>query len=276
MQNYAYQWLARRIQALCGLNYLHQLDTLEGKIAKRLAELGLSPLEYGERLSRDARELDKAIELLTINETYFYREESQFELFREEILPQWRREHARRPLRIWSAACSTGDEPYTLAMMVMESGLYGPGEVEILATDINKKVLLAAQRGWYPERSLSFRRIPSRLLERYFDRTAGGYQLRDSIRRMVQFKQLNLLDQAAVRAMGPVDLIFCRNVLIYFDAPTTQQVVSGFWDILQPDGSLFLGHAESIIGLNLPFRTIQAGNAFYYRKEVTKCANTES
>ncbi|MFC4767210.1 CheR family methyltransferase [Effusibacillus consociatus] len=255
--------LGQLIYDHCGLNYLQNLPSLESKISKRTNELGMSIWEYTRHLEQNSQEWDVVVELLTINETYFCREENQLEVFQSIILPQLT---GKNLIRIWSAACSTGEEPYTLAMMVAETGFIPLDAVEILATDINKKVLQTAKQGWYSKRSLSFRRMPEHLLEKYFVERDEGYQVVDSIRNRVRFRYLNLLDQDEMERFGEFDVIFCRNVLIYFDRTAIQKVVSSFYDRLAPEGSLFLGHAESITGMNTGFETIHTEKSFYYRK----------
>ncbi len=269
MVNMALRQLGQLIYDHCGLNYLQNLSSLESKIAKRTNELGMSIWEYTRHLEQNPAEWDIAVELLTINETYFCREENQLEVFQSMILPQLT---SKNPIRIWSAACSTGEEPYTLAMMVAETGFIPLDAVEILATDINKKVLQTAQQGWYAKRSLSFRRMPEHLLNKYFVERDEGYQVIDSIRSRVQFRSFNLLDLDDMEKLGEFDVIFCRNVLIYFDRIAIQKVVSRFFDRLAPEGALFLGHAESITGMNTGFETVHTEKSFYYRKGVSSFA----
>lgn len=263
MVNMALRQLGQMIYDHCGLNYLQNLPSLDSKISKRTNELGMSIWEYIRHLEHEPREWDIVVELITVNETYFCREENQLEVFQSIILPQLT---SKNPIRIWSSACSTGEEPYTLAMTVAETGFIPLDAVEILATDINKKVLQTAKQGWYSKRSLSFRRMPEHLLKKYFVERDEGYQVIDSIRNRVQFRHLNLLDLNEMEKLGEFDVIFCRNVLIYFDRITIQKVVSSFFDRLVPEGSLFLGHAESITGMNTGFETIHTEKSFYYRK----------
>ena len=160
--------LSQIIFDYCGLGYTDRLSTLEQKLRKRVTELGLSYEEYYDYLKKYPLEWEVIVELLTINETYFYREENQLIECCSIVLPKMKEKVGNRPLRIWCAACSSGDEPYTLAMMIQESGNFPPGTVEIIATDINKKVLQKAEKGWYHRGSFAFRRIPEKLLKKYF------------------------------------------------------------------------------------------------------------
>jgi chemotaxis protein methyltransferase CheR len=268
MQDIGLDKLSQMIYEYCGLRYFDRMSILKGKTSKRLGELGLSYLEYCAYVKKNVSEMDILVELLTINETYFYREENQLVECCSILLPQLKERLMDRPIRIWSAACSTGEEPYTIGMLIKETGLFRAGQVEIIATDINKKVLQKAQKGWYHRSSFAFRRIPEHLLEKYFSIEEGGYQIKDSIRNMVQFRHLNLLNEEKVRQIGMVDIIFCRNVLIYFDQETTKRVIRHLHLNLFNDGYLFLGHAESITEMGLGFKKVDSDKTFYYRKEL--------
>lgn len=265
----ALRHLSQMIYDYCGLNFFNNMQSLETKISKRMKELGMSIWDYIRHLEQNAQEWDIVAELLTINETYFFREENQLEVLQSVILPQLA---GKDQIRIWSSACSTGEEPYTLAMLVAESGLIPLDSIEILATDINKKVLQTAKQGWYSKHSLSFRRMPEQLLEKYFVERDEGFQVINPIRNRVRFQYLNLLDREEMEKLGKFDVIFCRNVLIYFDKVVIQKVVSSFYDRLVPEGSLFLGHAESITGMDTGFTAIHTEKSFYYRKEESSYA----
>ncbi len=267
MEDIGLERLSHMIKDYCGLSFNERLSTLKKKVSNRVEELGVSFCEYCDYLIRYPLEWDIMIELVTINETYFYREENQLIECSEVVLPLLKKRRFGRPLRIWSAACSTGEEPYTLAMLIQETGLFPPGAVEIIATDINKKVLDKANKGWYHQGSFAFRRIPENLLSKYFTPKDSGYQIRDSIKKMVKFQYLNLLNQQKTAQIGEVDVIFCRNVLIYFDQETTKQVIGSLHKNLSQDGFLFLGHAESITDTDLGFQKACSDKTFYYRKE---------
>ncbi|MDQ0199590.1 CheR family methyltransferase [Neobacillus ginsengisoli] len=262
--------LSQIIHDYCGLSYTDRLPMLKEKISKRLTELGLTYWEYCRYLNMKPLEWEVLVELLTINETYFYREENQLNECCSLVLPKIKEKKSDRPLRIWSAACSTGEEPYTLAMLIQETGVFPPGSVEIIATDINKKVLQKAKNGWYHHGSFAFRRIPENLLKKYFSDQNGGYQINHTTKKMVQFQHLNLLNHETVEQIGKVDVIFCRNVLIYFDQDTTKKVIHHLHRNLTPGGFLFLGHAESITDMALGFQKVDSGKTFYYRKEPDK------
>lgn len=259
--------LSQMIYEFCGLRYTDRLSSLEAKTEKRIKELSLSYIEYCEHLKMSPMEWDTLIEILTINETYFYREENQLNECCLNVLPQLKKHIRNRPIRIWSAACSTGEEPYTLAMLIQETGQFPQGTVEIIATDINKKVLQKAEKGWYHRRSFAFRRIPEKLLKKYFSDNQGGYQINESIQKMVKFQHINLINNSKTNQIGQLDVIFCRNVLIYFDQETTKRVIRNLHQNLTNGGYLFLGHAESITDLEMGFKKVDSNRTFYYRKE---------
>ena len=257
--------IASFIYEYCGIDFMQNLSNLNGKIAGRLKELGLTHWEYYGYLRVEKDEWDKLIELITIHETYFYREENTLEEFKNVILPEFKDRTISNPLRIWCAACSTGEEPYTLAMLCDESGIFQEGEVEILASDIEKIVLSKASLGLYHKKSFSFRSIPKRLLDNYFEPYEDSYKVINSIQNMVEFKHLNLLNGNLIEKIGKVDIIFCRNVLIYFDKQAIKNLANSFYELLNPCGYLFLGHSETINGLNTKFKTIYKESVFYYR-----------
>jgi chemotaxis protein methyltransferase CheR len=268
MQDQGLIKLSQMIYDFCGLRYSDRLQTLKEKMLKRFTELNLTAWEYCGYLTRTPSEWDITVEILTINETYFYREENQLNECCSLILPQLKEKARYRPIRIWSAACSTGEEPYTLAMLIQETGKFLPGSVEIIATDINKKVLQKAQTGWYHQGSFAFRRIPENLFQKYFVAKDNGFEVNEATKKMVRFQHLNLLDENKAAQIGEVDIIFCRNVLIYFDQETTKQVIRRFHRNLANGGYLFLGHAESITDMNIGFTKVDSVKTFYYRKEM--------
>ncbi|AGC68768.1 chemotaxis protein methyltransferase 2 [Thermoclostridium stercorarium subsp. stercorarium DSM 8532] len=258
--------LAELIYEYCGIDFSKSLSSLEAKISERLNELGLSCWEYGGYLRVEPKEWDMLIELITVNETYFFREENLLAEFQKTVLPQYKDRTPENPLRIWCSACSSGEEPYTLAIIAEETGLFQTGAVEIIASDINKKVLEKAISGSYNKKSFSFRTMPKEMLEKYFVSAEEEYVIRDSVRAMVDFRCINLMDKDIAERIGKVDIIFCRNVLIYFNKEAINKVINSLYDVLNDGGYLFLGHAETITGMNTGFETIYTPSAFYYRK----------
>lgn len=255
-QSFALKYLAQIVYDYCGLNFRENLSSLQSKISNRLMELDLSVWRYSKYLEEVANEWDVLIELLTINETYFFREEQQLLEYRKII------SSLNRPIKVWSAACSTGEEPYTLAMLATDLG----ANVDIIATDINTHVLDHAKKAQYKKKSLSFRRTTELDLNDYFDETNDFYCVKELIKNKVSFGKLNLLNDQDVRSIGMVDIIFCRNVLIYFDKYKIEQTIHALYNQLRPDGYLFLGHSESIRDIAVNLKTIQTPSTFYYQK----------
>lgn len=200
--------------------------------------------------------------VLSNNETYFLRERAQLDVLVNEVLPECARSGR---LRVWSAACSTGEEPFTIAMMLLDARRMSTAQMTIEATDLSPRALEKATTGFY--RELSFRATPPDIVQRYFRPFQNGFFINDDVKRMVHFSRLNLLDERAVAAMGPQDAIFCRNVLIYFDKPTQKRVVEAFARALRPGGFLFLGHAESIMRLTDLYEPVITQKAIYYRRK---------
>ncbi|MCI3923712.1 protein-glutamate O-methyltransferase CheR [Paenibacillus sp. TRM 82003] len=255
--------LATMIYEHCGIQYMDNLYSLSSKLQTRLNALQLSCSEYIDYLRRTPEEWEPLIEAVTINETYFFREDGQLQELVTNVLP----ELSERPIvRIWCAACSTGEEPYSIAMTIAESGILPLSRVEVYATDINRKVLRVAERGYYDSRSMCFRRTTEEMKAKYFVPEGQGYRVRDEIRAAVRFGRLNLVSPTERSPVPIVDAIFCRNVLIYFDQPTIRNVIARLSERLTEGGHLFLGHAESISGLASEFRTVNAPTTFYYRK----------
>jgi len=268
--------LAELIYDRCGIDFLKNLSSLEAKVQERFKKLGLSCWEYGGYVRAEPKEWDVLIELITVNETYFFREENLLEQFHKVILPKYKDHTSDNPLRIWCAACSSGEEPYTLGMLVKETGLFQSGAVQIIASDINKKVLNKAKSGLYNKRSFSFRKMPKGALDKYFIELDEEYRIKDTIMDMVDFRYMNLFDENIAGKIEKSDIILCRNVLIYFDVKAIQKIVNAFSDILKPNGYLFLGHAETITGLEHDLAPIYTENTFYYRKGANPlCSNME-
>lgn len=244
--------------------------SIERRLRERLAALQLETFdEYYQYLRYHAdavAELERALELLTTNETYFFREEYQLRAFRDEILPEVRSRaeaSGSKRLAIWSAGCSTGEEAYTLAMMIADSGQYHDWEVRIFGNDISRRVLSTARKGVYT--GASFRVMPP-AYEPYFDDVPGGRQVKPHIRAMCHFGYLNLLDRAKAAIVGKVDAIFCRNVLIYFDQEARRRVIETFYERLNPGGYLMLGHSESLLNLSTAFELVHLSTDLVYRR----------
>jgi chemotaxis protein methyltransferase CheR len=265
-----FQLLRDLINEHCGLLFDdHNQYIVERRLGPRLEALSLSNFtDYYRHLrySPDRRlELEEIVERLTTNETYFFRERYQLDAFQYEILPAiWRGEKRGRRLSVWSAGCATGEEAYTIAMLIVETGMFSNWEVRVFGNDISRKVLAGARRGVYGK--ASFRQTEERLLRRYFKPFEGKFQVVDEIKSMVSFGQLNLLEEHTLALLGEVDIIFCRNVLIYFDAESRKRVVATFHRKLTSGGYLLLGHTESLLNLSTAFQLVHLENDMVYRK----------
>jgi chemotaxis protein methyltransferase CheR len=247
---------------------------LEGRLGKRLQLLGIETFEEYYRLVKYApqgkAELRHLYEAVTINETYFFRNESQFQVFQDILVPELlaRKRTGEKPLlRVWSAASSSGEEAYTIAMIYLErlKPRYPDLEIEILGTDINQAVLEQARRGVY--REYSVRAMPPPYVERYLRHENQRYIVREDIRRLVQFDYLNLMDRSAIHHLRHFDVIFCCNVLIYFDHKSKVQVVSSLYDAMTRGGFLFIGHAETLHGISSAFKLLNFPKTVAYQKE---------
>jgi chemotaxis protein methyltransferase CheR len=242
---------------------------LQKRLSPRAKELNFDSFQkYFYFLQYDPRadaEFDQIYDLVTTNETYFFREPAQLAAFAEEIVPDILSHKSIRKIRIWSAGCSSGEEPYSIAMLLQESGLYGHAMFEIFASDINQMVLAKARRGTYRENA--FRATDPAVRERYFTREAdGAWRISDDIRNRVSFGRLNLYDEPRVSLLGHVDIIFCRNVIIYFDDASKRVVVGSFYNRLVDGGYLLLGHSESLISLSTQFKLRHLKNDMVYQK----------
>jgi chemotaxis protein methyltransferase CheR len=258
------------IEAYCGISY--GLDSgffLERRLGPRLEALGIASFrEYYHYLRYDPggpAELEELVERITTHETYFFREQYQLEAFTEEILPDLERRLADRSrLSVWSAGCSTGEEAYTLAMLILESGRFRDWAVRVFGSDISRKVLATARSALYGPSS--FRVTEAATQRRYFQEASGKSRLRDEVRNLCSFGQLNLLQTERYRVLGPVDVIFCRNVLMYLSHPARHRVVEAFYDQLSPGGWLLLGHSESLLNVTTRFDLANLEKDLVYRK----------
>ncbi len=250
-----YQKLAQLVYRLAGIHLGEsKKELLRARLAKRLRHLGCRDVkDYILRLESDSsgQELVSFLDVITTNKTDFFREPQHFEFLAREILPKLDKLCGPgTPLRIWSAACSTGEEPYTLAMVLKENGsLWERRGVFLLASDLSTKVLEQAKRGVYANERVAD--LPRQILTRYFQRGTNAWEghvrIRPDLRQMAQFKRINLMDD--FESEKSFHLIFCRNVMIYFDKPTQERLVEKFFHCLVPGGYLFVGHSESLTGI---------------------------
>jgi chemotaxis protein methyltransferase CheR len=249
---------------------IHFDSSRERFFSTRVSEhLHARGLTNGTELLRGLRksnvEYEALLEKLLTQETTFFRYPAIFEAFEKRVLPEL---HAKkfwknpRTLRVWSAGCSTGEEPYSIAITILDSlSLAEAWDVEILATDVGRQALKHAERAVYSGRGLSS--VSDRQLAGHFSAVAGGHQVKPRTRKIVSFVQMNLASPVYV---GKMDLIFCMNVLIYFSEERRRALVQRFYDALEPGGYLFLGHSESISKMPVKFQAIVLGDCILYRK----------
>ncbi|MDY6990365.1 MAG: CheR family methyltransferase [Thermodesulfobacteriota bacterium] len=259
------------IKRYAGISYSRQkLPTLQRKLAARLTHLGLGTfISYYRYLLHDksgAEELRELVNTITVDQTEFFRHARQFELLANIVLPQMERQkQGRKKLRIWSAGCATGQEAYSIAMVVNDAfGSDKSWDIKILASDIDTGGLRLAQRGKYPGHCIEH--VPQEYVDKYLDKGTGGdagfYTVKQVLKEMILFRRLNFTD-GRFPFMTPVDIIFCRNVLIYFDGELKTRLIDRFFRILQRDGFLCLGASESLIGLDERFALV--GHSTYQK-----------
>lgn len=247
----------------------NQKYLLESRLQGRLQERRLTSFEdYYNYLrfdpSRD-KELVAVFSLVTTNETYFYRDLPQLDAFMKTVVPHLMETNkATKQCRLWSAACSTGDEAYTLALMLMEHPPLVNWSIDILATDISDAVLDFARAGVYDAHAL--RHVPAALLRKHFTEQKGRYALSALVKSRVKFMNLNLYDRPRLMLVRGMDAVFCRNCLIYCDDKAKQQIVTDLHAALKPNGYLIMGFSESISKQSEQFRTIHSGRSVVYQK----------
>lgn len=250
--------------------------SLERRLRERLTVRGLASYgDYYQLLTYSPlahEEWEEASDLLTTHETYFFREDYQLRAFKNELLPMLaEKNQARKRLHVWSAGCSTGEEAYTIAMLVLESGLFEGWEIRIYGSDLSKKCIALARRGIYGPTSLRATTEDAR--RAWFmphPKPEGGGPLSLSVspvvRALCHFGQMNLLDDERTHLVGRCDVIFCRNVLIYFDAAGRKRVIEMFHERLLQGGVLLLGHAESLLNVSTAFELLHLKEDLVYRK----------
>lgn len=257
--------LSGLVEEICGIRMPEaKRHMLEYRLAKRLRALGVRSFRDYYRLlterDDDAEELVRMIDAVTTNKTEFFREPAHFSFLAERVLPGFLRTVAGKPVNLWSAGCSSGEEPYTLAMVLSEYACNcGPLAFSILATDISTRMLEKAHLGIYEEEKIA--PVPLELRRKYLlksrDRSRGVVRMSPEIRSCVGFRRLNFLD-CAYDIRQEMQVIFCRNVLIYFERRTQEQVINKFCRHLQPGGYLFLGHSETLTGLDVPLVQVES------------------
>ncbi|MDD5433997.1 MAG: protein-glutamate O-methyltransferase CheR [Nitrospira sp.] len=248
---------------------------LETRLARRIEDGGFETFDkYVDFLNRDPqreRELTTLFEIITTNETSFFRDLNQLQVFELGILSKLMKslgETGNKKLRLWSAACSTGEEPYTMAMQILNrlpQGVNSDWDIEIHATDISEGVLHSARRGEYNDYSI--RNVPPQYLTKFFSKNENGkYGIKPEVKRLVRFSNVNLFDSMKLRVFRGMNVVFCRNVLIYFDEASKKKVINSIYDCLTPGGYLFIGHAESLFNISRAFKLVNIDNLLVYQK----------
>jgi chemotaxis protein methyltransferase CheR len=259
-----FRHLAELVYRVCGIHLRDgKQDLVKARLGRRLRALGLTSFsEYFTYLQNDpsGTELAEMVDLITTNKTQFFRDAAHFDFLHRRLEEGW---PAGSRLRFWCAGCSTGAEPYTLAMVLAETlGDLAGRDLRILATDICRPVLEQAASGEYAAADLAD--VPPSLVDRYFtctNRQEGLWRVKDRLRKVITFARLNLIESWPMR--GPFQAVFCRNVMIYFDRPTREELVNRFWQLLDKGGFLFVGFSESLTGLRHRFEYVQPA---VYRK----------
>jgi len=256
-----------------------KLQTLEERCVGRMKDAGVVSLSaYYDRLTNSVTRRAEMTELLnrvTVGETFFFRNQAQLDAIRKIVLPKIVEAHGKggiRHVRIWSAGCSTGEESYTLAIILLEEKqvLLKGFTFEVLATDLNENSLEQARKGLYGEYSTRY--LTAYFRQKYFRESNGSLQVAPAVQSIVKFSRVNLQDQDRMAAMKGMDIILCCNVLIYFDIASKRSVIEHFYNSLLPHGYLFLGHSESLYGINDDFRLVHLPSATAYVKSSLESA----
>jgi len=247
---------------------------LENRLANRLKELNLKNFaEYYYFLQYDPgkrQELNRLYEVVTTNETSFFRNPPQLQVFQENVLKdviEKQRKAGQKRLRIWSAGCSTGEEPYTIAIILCEvlRAEIAAWDIKITANDLSEAVLVSARRGVYNDYTL--RTTPKELVAKHFIPEEGKFKLKPEVKRLVSFGQINLSDRAMLKRVERSQIVFCRNVIIYFDDEMKKNVIGSYYDNLLPGGYLLIGHSESLHNISRAFKPKHYPGAIVYMKE---------
>jgi chemotaxis protein methyltransferase CheR len=247
---------------------------LENRLRNRLKLLNLKSFgEYYYFLQYDPKrkeELNRLFEVVTTNETSFYRNPPQLKVFQDNVLAAViaaQRKKNEKRIRIWSAGCSTGEEPYTISMQIHEvlGPEVGSWDIRITANDLSEGVLASARRGEYTEYAV--RTTPKEIITKFFEVSDGKYRIKPEVKKLVSFGQINLSDRAAIKRVERSHIVFCRNVIIYFDDDMKRQVIGSYYDNLLNGGYLLIGHSESLHNISRAFKPTHYPGAIIYRKE---------
>ena len=272
MNTVEFEFLKKLLHEKSGLSIgpdkMYLLDSRLTPVATRWKMTGLSQLVETMRMRPDPKLTHDVVEAMTTNETLWFRDEKVFRHFRTNLLPAMLKTREKsKALRLWSAACSSGQEPYSVAMTLDETLAAQPGwRVDILATDIADSVVEQGRRGLYSQFEIQ-RGLPIQMMMKNFDKVGDLFEINEKFRRMVKFENFNLLDR--MDRLGTFDIIFCRHVLIYFDTDTKRVILQNLLKRLAPDGYLFVGGSEAIIGLTNTLEPVAECPGLYRQKPFT-------
>ncbi|MEZ5669296.1 MAG: protein-glutamate O-methyltransferase [Alphaproteobacteria bacterium] len=241
---------------------MYLLESRLTPVARQFGVGGLDALIDAIRQRQDAKMIDAVVEAMTTNESFFFRDIKPFDQFRDFVLPELIKSRATtKHIRVWCAACSSGQEPYSLCMILKERAAQLAGwRIEIVATDISREMLTKARRGVYSQFEVQ-RGLPIGNLVKYFTQEGDKWTISAELRNMVQYREFNLLESP--RGLGMFDVVFCRNVLIYFDQATKGKVLEGIGGVMRPDAFLYLGGAETVLGVTDRFAPISGMRGIY-------------
>ena len=253
----------------------NKMYLIKNRLSKRMGELEIKNVRdyfYHVKYDTSMKEFNILMDLVTTNETSFFRNEPQLLSFGAEVLPKIIKErndsNGPKTLRIWSAGCSSGEEPYTLAMIMLDNMPALSGwNLEIIASDISEEILQKARAGEYS--GLTLRNTKADILAKYFIKSGDIYRIKPEVKSIIKFTHLNLNDERRIAMMNNFDVIFCRNVMIYFSDEVKKRLVRGYYNALKPGGFFYIGHSETLHGISKAFKLVYFKNALVYSKEQT-------
>jgi chemotaxis protein methyltransferase CheR len=260
--------LKTRSGLILGSDKTYLIESRLAPVARREGFSSVAALLTALRTKRDEKLMAAVTDAMTTNETFFFRDKVPFDQFKSDVLPALAKTRLNGEIKIWCAACSTGQEPYSLAMLMEESRAQFPRvNLDILATDISDRCLEKAQSGLYTQFEVQ-RGLPITMMVKNFEKVDEMWRISPKMRQSVRFKKLNLLED--LRGMGRMDVIYCRNVLIYFDIETKKKVLEQMAQLLPDDGYLFLGAAETVLGITDAFKPMPGMRGLYIKNQAVK------
>jgi chemotaxis protein methyltransferase CheR len=259
--------LKTRSGLILGSDKTYLIESRLSPVARREGFANVSALLSALRTKRDEKLMASVTDAMTTNETFFFRDKAPFDQFRSDILPALAKARLSGDLKVWCAACSTGQEPYSLAMLMDEAKAQFPRiNLDILATDISDRCLEKAQAGLYTQFEVQ-RGLPITMMVKHFEKVDEMWRISPKLRSSIRFKKMNLLED--LRSAGRQDVIYCRNVLIYFDIATKKRVLEQMATLLADDGCLFLGAAETVLGITDAFKPMPGMRGLYIKNAVS-------